>query len=108
MTPSGGQHQVGRHIFADRPADDPPTPHVEHDGQKDEAGPGRHVSHVRNPQLIGARGDELAVNHFCTKWNRPEYVIMLPLTVPVAESGLPPPNVALVQSVHAIDSAAAS
>ena len=57
-----GQYQVGRHVFADRPADDPPTPYVEHDGQKDEAGPGRHVGHVGDPQLIGTRGSKFAVD----------------------------------------------
>ena len=49
------EHQVGGHLLADRPADDAPAPDVEHDGQEDEAGPGRHVGHVGHPELVRAR-----------------------------------------------------
>ena len=36
-----------------RPADDPPAPGIEHDGEIEEAGPGRHVGDVGDPEPIG-------------------------------------------------------
>ena len=50
------QHEIGRHRLAECPADDAPAPDVEHDGQVDEAGPGRDVGHVGHPQLVRAVG----------------------------------------------------
>jgi hypothetical protein len=50
------------HLHAHRPASDASAPHVLHDCQVQEAGPGRDVRHVRHPQLIGADGRELALH----------------------------------------------
>ena len=45
-------HEISRHVFADRPADDTTTPHVEHGRQVDKAGPGRDVGQVGHPPAI--------------------------------------------------------
>src|SRR2546426_3750294 len=45
-----------------RPADDPPTPGVDHDGEKQEPGPGRDVCDVGDPQPVRARGRELPID----------------------------------------------
>lgn len=50
--------QVGRH----RPADDPAAEGIQHDSEIKEPCPGRHISDVRNPQLIGAVGCEVPVD----------------------------------------------
>ena len=48
------------HALTDGPAHDASAPYVEHDGQVDEAGPGWHVGHVGDPELVRAVGFELA------------------------------------------------
>src|SRR5438309_1388479 len=57
-----GQDELGPEMGFHRPADHAPTPRIEHDGEIQEAGPGRHVGDVRDPQLIRARAGELAVD----------------------------------------------
>jgi hypothetical protein len=57
-----GEHEVSRHLLADRPADDAPAPDVEHNRQEDEAGPGGYVGHVGHPQLVRTVGRELALD----------------------------------------------
>ena len=43
------------------PADDPSREGIEHDGQVDEARPGRDVCNVRHPELVRLVGPEVAV-----------------------------------------------
>src|SRR5437660_3433695 len=57
-----GQDELGAEVGFHRPADDPATPRVEHDGEIQEAGPRRDVRDVRDPQPIGAGRRELAVD----------------------------------------------
>jgi hypothetical protein len=38
------------------------SPDVEHAGEGDESGPGRHMNHVGDPQLIRAGGGEFALD----------------------------------------------
>jgi hypothetical protein len=54
-----GEHQIGCHAFADRPTHHTPAPHVQHDGQVDEACPGRHAGQVGHPQQVRRIGLEL-------------------------------------------------
>jgi len=55
-------HQLGPEMGGHRPADDAPTPRVDHHREIQESGPGRHVGDVRDPQPIRARRGELAVD----------------------------------------------
>jgi hypothetical protein len=57
-----GQDELGPEMSVHRPADHASTPGIEHDGETEEAGPGRHVGDVRDPQLIRDRSGELAVD----------------------------------------------
>ena len=57
-----GQDELGPEMGLHRPADDAPTPRIEHDGEKEEAGPGRNVRDVRHPEPVGARGRELPLD----------------------------------------------
>ena len=58
----GVQHEVGSHRAADPPADDPPSKHVDYEGDVDETLPGRNVGEVTDPQLIWSLGLELSIN----------------------------------------------
>ena len=58
------QDQFGAQMGLHRPADHPPAPHVEDDGQVQEPRRGRDVGDVRHPQVVGPRrrevpGDEI-------------------------------------------------
>ena len=53
---------VGLEAGGHRPADDATAPDIEHDGEVEEAGPGRHVGDVRDPELVRARGGEVALD----------------------------------------------
>ena len=53
---------------ADPPADDPTREHVDHERGVDKAPPGRDVREVGDPQLIGSRRDELAVDDLPGAW----------------------------------------
>jgi hypothetical protein len=44
------------------PADDPPRPHVDHEGEEHDALPATQVAKVRHPEPIGARRGEVAVH----------------------------------------------
>ena len=57
-----GQDELGAQMGCHGPADDAPTPRVEHDGEIQEAGPRRDVRDVRDPQPIRARRRELAID----------------------------------------------
>ncbi len=48
----GFEDQLGADMIGHRPADDPAALHVEHDGQREEAHPGRHIRNVRDPKAI--------------------------------------------------------
>ena len=63
----GGQHQLCCHLLADRPPDDAPTPHIEHDREEDETSPRWHVGEVGHPQLVRTLSDEAPVNKI---WRR--------------------------------------
>ena len=56
------QHDLGAQMRLDAPADDLARPHVEHDRQVQETGPGRDVGDVGDPELIGSVGFELALH----------------------------------------------
>ena len=56
------EDEVGAQVRRHRPADDATAPRVEDDGQVQEAGPGRDVRDVGDPELIGTGGDELALD----------------------------------------------
>ena len=49
-----GQDELGAQMRLDRPADDLARPHIEYDRQIQKARPGRNVSDIGNPQLVGA------------------------------------------------------
>ena len=51
--------ELGGHRRRDRPAEDALGEHVDDKGGVAPAGPGRHVGHVGNPQLIRDRGGEV-------------------------------------------------
>src|SRR5438445_3785013 len=57
-----GQDELSPEMGFHRPADHASAPDIEDDGEIEEAGPGRHVGDVRDPQLIRARAGELAVD----------------------------------------------
>ena len=56
------EHEVGVHRTTDPPADDAPGEHVDHEGHVQPALPGRDVGEVRDPELVGSIGLELAVD----------------------------------------------
>ncbi len=56
----GVHHQLAAEVVGHGPADHPPTVHVEHHGQGEEAGPRRHIGDVGNPQAVRGRGRERA------------------------------------------------
>src|SRR5215211_2925592 len=56
------EHVAGVRRPAHPPADDAPGKGVDHKGDVDEAGPGRHVGEVRDPQRVRARCLELPVD----------------------------------------------
>src|SRR3990170_1656691 len=63
------QDELGAERGVHRPANDTPTPRIEDDGEREEAGPGRHVGDVRHPQPVWARRLEVAINEI-RRWPR--------------------------------------
>ena len=55
------QHQLGAEMVRHRPADDLADPGIEHDCKVEEARGGRDERDVRDSELIGAVGSEVAV-----------------------------------------------
>ena len=53
-------HQLGAQMGLHRPADNPAAERVENHGQVEEAGPGRDVGYIGDPQAIGRGGREVA------------------------------------------------
>jgi hypothetical protein len=51
-----GEDELGRHGCGHAPANDPPCEDIDHEGYIDCPRPGRHISEVRNPQLVGTEG----------------------------------------------------
>lgn len=62
------EHEVGTHRTADPPADDSAGEHVDDKGNIHEALPSRHVSKIRDPELIGALGLEVAPDAIERAW----------------------------------------
>ena len=56
------QHQFRAQVQGHGPADDPSRPGVQDHGQKQEAGVGRDVRNVADPQFIRAGGGEVAAH----------------------------------------------
>ena len=56
------EHEVGVHRTTDPPADDAPGKHIDHEGHIQPALPGRDVGEVRDPELVGPIGLELALD----------------------------------------------
>ena len=56
------EHKLGAQMSCHRPADDPPSAHVENDREEQKACPGRHESDVGDVQLIGPIGGEVTRN----------------------------------------------
>ena len=56
------QDKVGMRRSAGPPADDPPRIGVDDEGDIDEAGPGRDIGEIRDPQRIRPGRPELAVD----------------------------------------------
>ena len=56
---SASPHQVGRHSRRHRPADDPPTPRIQHRREVQPARPGAHLRDVGHPEPVGALGREV-------------------------------------------------
>ena len=54
--------ELGFQTVPHSPADDPAGESIEHDGQIQEPGPGRHVGDVGNPENIRRIGIEVPVN----------------------------------------------
>jgi hypothetical protein len=62
------EDKVRRHGSADTPTDDAPSKHVNHEGDVEPSLPGRNVGEIRDPELIGPIGVELAVD--VIQWTR--------------------------------------
>ena len=58
----GVEHELRPHRTRHPPPDDAPGEHVDHEGHVDKPAPGRNVGEIRHPQLIRARGHELAID----------------------------------------------
>ena len=58
----GIEHKTGLRRARYPPADDTTREDVDHEGDVDEALPGRHVGEIRNPEGIRARGMKLPVH----------------------------------------------
>jgi hypothetical protein len=56
------EHEAGVRRPADAPADDPAGEGVDHEGDADEAGPGRTIGEVRHPQRVRPIRPELPVD----------------------------------------------
>ena len=56
------EHEVCSHALAHGPTHDAAPPDVDDHGQVEEPHPGRHVGHVRYPQLVRATGMETPVD----------------------------------------------
>jgi hypothetical protein len=55
------QHQLCAEMVRHRPADDAAAERIEHDGEVKKPGQSRDERDVRDPELIGAVGSEVAV-----------------------------------------------
>src|SRR5262245_32781149 len=49
-------------MLGHRPADDPPTARVEDDREIEKPGPGRDIRDIRDPEMIGSGGREIALD----------------------------------------------
>jgi hypothetical protein len=58
----GIEHELSPQVRCHRPADDAAAPRVENDGEVQEAGPGRDVRDVGDPELIGSGRGEVALD----------------------------------------------
>ena len=56
------QYKIALHAGADLPAHNPPGEYINHKGHISEAPPGRYIGEVRNPELIGTRCAEVAID----------------------------------------------
>ena len=56
------EHQLGAKVVRYRPADDLPAPGVQHHGEKQEAGHGRHERAVRDSKPVRPRRREIAIH----------------------------------------------
>ena len=56
------EHELGAQVRRHRPADDAAAPDIEHDGQVEEARPGRDVGDVGHPELVRAVGREVPID----------------------------------------------
>ena len=56
------EHEFGAQISLHRPAHDPAAEDVEHHGQIEKARPSRDVGYIGDPQAIGRRGGEVALD----------------------------------------------
>ena len=56
------KHELGFQSVAHRPADDPATVGIQHDGQVQEPGPGWDIGDVGHPELVGLIGVEVPVD----------------------------------------------
>ncbi len=58
----GVEHQAGAQMVGHGPADDAPAEDVEHHSKIEEAGRGRDVGNVGDPQMVGRRRLEVAID----------------------------------------------
>src|SRR5262245_50391388 len=56
------QYELGAQMRGHSPADDPPAPDIDHHCEVEEAGGGRHVRDVGDPELVGALGTEIPLH----------------------------------------------
>lgn len=61
------RQRLGAHRIRQRPSNNPPGVHIGHERGVREAFPGAHISNVRHPQPIGARGLELTIHQIRAK-----------------------------------------
>jgi hypothetical protein len=61
------EDELGGEVRGHGPADDAAAPRVEDDGQGQEAGPGRDLGDVGNPELVWARCGEVAIDEIA-RW----------------------------------------
>jgi hypothetical protein len=86
-----GQDELSAQMRLHGPADDAAAPGIEHDGEVQEAGPGRDVGDVRDPQPIGPGGGELPIDEIRCRLRR---------LVPDRRSKLPPADALQLRGPH--------
>jgi hypothetical protein len=90
--PEWVEHQVGFEVVAHRPSDDPTAEHVLHGGDEQEPLPGLDVLELTDPEPVGLRPREVAVDEI--GWRRALRVtdrgaIAAPPAVGIANAELP-------------------